>query len=472
MTFMRSSSGGRRPGSPPSAPEPTSRPATARRRAPRKGPARARPVPPVGEVRITAVGAEADGLARHPDGSLLFVPRTLPGELVRVRPLAPRGDGWLAEPLDLVEPSGERIAAGCRHFGTCGGCALQNWDAAGYLAWKRSLLISALERAGYAHPPVAPVVACGPAERRRMDLAVRRTPTGVRLGLHRMRAADVVDLTECRVLQPMLAALLEPLRALCTGLQALGREGAAIANLLDSGPDLLLRTDGELTIGDRIALRRFASEQGIARISWARGMDMLPETACLLRPPVLTLSGVSLAPPPGAFLQATRTGEEAIVAAVLDALPDRLPARARAAELYAGCGTLSFALAERVRVTAWEGNPAAVEALRSAANRSGLAGRIEARQRDLLRQPLQRKEFAGFSAIVLDPPHEGAPAQITEIASSGVNSVIYVSCNPASLARDAVALRQAGYGLAKVQPIDQFLWSARLESVARFVLRV
>ena len=130
---------------------------------------------------------------------------------------------------------------------------------------------------------------------------------------------------------------------------------------------------------------------------------------------------------------------------------------------------MTFALAGQVRVTAWEGDPAAVDALRAAVNRARLAGRIEATQRDLIRQPLQRKELGGFAAIVLDPPHDGAPAQIAEVAASGVKSVIYVSCNPASLARDAAALRNAGYELAKVQPIDQFLWSARLESVATFV---
>lgn len=337
------------------------------------------------------------------------------------------------------------------------------------MTWKRGLLVSALERAGYQNPPVAPAVCSGPGERRRIYLAVRRTPAGVRLGLHRLRAAEVVDLAECNVLHPSLVALLGPLRALCGRLDGLKRDGSAIANLLDEGPDLLLRTDGILTTADRVALSRFATDRGIPRIAWARGSDV-PETACLQHQPVLTLSGVPLTPPPGGFLQATKTGEAAIVAAVLDALPDRLPARARVAELYAGCGTLSFALAARLRVFAWEGDPAAVEALRVAVNRSGLTGRIDAQQRDLSRQPLQRKELAGYAAIVLDPPHEGASAQIAELAASGVKSVIYVSCNPASLARDAAVLRQAGYGLAKVQPIDQFLWSARLESVASFVL--
>ena len=183
----------------------------------------------------------------------------------------------------------------------------------------------------------------------------------------------------------------------------------------------------------------------------------------ILRRPVVTLSGIAVQPPPGGFLQASAAGEAAIVEAVLAGMPDRLPARARVAELYAGCGTLSFALAQRVRVAAFEGDGAAAGALRQAANAAGLAGRVEARQRDLARQPLSAAELAGFDAVVLDPPHAGAAAQIAQIASAKPPRVIYVSCNPAALARDARVLRQAGYRLLSATPIDQFLWSARLE---------
>ena len=190
----------------------------------------------------------------------------------------------------------------------------------------------------------------------------------------------------------------------------------------------------------------------------------------MLRRPVTTFSGVAVSPPAGAFLQATAAGEAAIVAAVLDGLPGKRVARSRVLELYAGCGTIGFALAQQIKVTAIEGDEALVLAYHTAINQAGLMGKVEVKRRDLVRQPFQAKELAGYTAVVLDPPHAGAQAQMPYLAQSKVEAVIYVSCDPVSLGRDAAVLRMGGYRLEKVTPIDQFLWSARLETVAVFRL--
>lgn len=296
-----------------------------------------------------------------------------------------------------------------------------------------------------------------------MDLAAHRTRDGVALGLHRQRGKEIVDLTTCVVLHPVLVALMPPLRRLLARLQAFRRAASVIANLIDSGPDVLLRTDGPLHLADRIALTEFARAHMLPRIAWAQGTDEA-EPVAVLRPPTTSLSGVTIALPPGAFLQASSSGEEAIVAAVLDAVPAKGPI----AELFVGCGTITFALAKHARVAAWEGDAAAVSALRAAASKADLAGRIEVKQRDLARQPLQAKELQAFTAVVLDPPFAGAAAQVAQIAAARVPAVICVSCNPATLSRDARLLHQAGYRLRAATPIDQFLWSARLESVVAF----
>jgi 23S rRNA (uracil1939-C5)-methyltransferase len=254
---------------------------------------------------------------------------------------------------------------------------------------------------------------------------------------------------------------------LLSSLAALRREASVVVNLLDSGPDLLLRTDGPLIPRDRAKLIDFAREQRLSRVSWALEGGGT-EAVCVLDPPVTVLSGVTITPPPGAFLQATREAEAAIVAAVLDGLPAKRTARARVVELFAGCGTISFALARHVRVLALEGDAALVAACHDAVNKSGLMGKLEVRRRDLARQPLLANELSAFTAVVLDPPHAGAAAQMPFIAASKVPTVIYVSCDPVSLGRDAAVLRGAGYRLEKVTPIDQFLWSARLEAVAVF----
>lgn len=424
-------------------------------------------LPEPADVKVERIGAEGDGLSRLPDGTKLFVPGALPGETVTVRPVAARGDGWHAAAEIITNPSPARVDPPCPHFTRCGGCTLQHWRDAEYQAWKSGLLSHALRTAGYTPPEPLPYHPGLPGERRRLDFAARRTAAGIVLGLHAPRSKEVVDLTDCLVLHPTLMALMQPIRVLMAGLQALRREASVIINLLDAGPDLLLRLDAEPTLADRTALTAFARAHAIPRVSAAVGQSP-PETICLLRPATTVLSGTAVSPPPGAFLQATAEGEQAIVEAVLRGLPTKINSRTRIAELYAGNGTLTFALAKAVRVAAFEGDAAAVAALKQSVNQSGLSGRIEATHRDLARQPLSAKELSGFAAVVLDPPHAGAAAQIAQIAASATVTVIYVSCNPATLSRDARTLRAAGYRLDRAAAIDQFLWSPRLESVCVF----
>ncbi len=460
-------------------------------------------------LRIVRIGAEGDGIGTLADGRTVFVPFTLPGEVVEASVGARRGDGRAAQLVGVRAAAADRIVPPCPHFGACGGCSLQHWADDSYAAWKAGRLVEALSRAGFADAPVAPLVRTAPAARRRMDLAVRREgrevggrevggrevggrevggrevggrmvagrevggrgfggrevagpgDRPVTVGLHARRGAEIVDLTACPVLHRDLFALLAPLREVLAGLAALRREGSAVANLLDSGPDLLLRTDAALTAADRAALAAFAGAHGVPRIAWTRG-DAVPETACQWRAATTRLGGVEVQPPPGAFLQASAAGEAAITECVLAGLP--AAGRKPVVELFAGCGTLTFPLAERFRVRAFEGDAAALACLRR-----GSAGRqIEAVQRDLARQPLQPAELAGAPCVVLDPPFAGAAAQMAPLAQAGAPVVIYVSCNPAALARDAAVLRQAGYAVARATPIDQFLWSARLESVVVF----
>lgn len=431
-------------------------------------------LPPARAVRIARIGADGDGIAAdQQDGPPLYVPFTLPGETVQAVPCARRGEGFAAIAETITEPSPDRVTPPCPHFGICGGCALQHWHDTPYADWKAGLLEAALRRAGFTDFALKPLVRTAPGGRRRVDLALRRqhgnaqAGGGVQAGLHRAHGSEIVDLTACPVLDPALAALITPLRTLLVGLALLKREGSAIINLLNAGPDLLLRTDAPPSLVDRNRLTEFARAHALPRITWALGASE-PETICALRPAVTMLSGVSLAPPPGAFLQASSAAEAAIVAAVVDGLPGKRTQKTRIAELYAGCGTISFALAPHIRVAAWEGDGPALNALRHAANQAGLAGRIEAGQRDLARQPVSAKELAAFAAVLLDPPHAGALEQTGQIAASRIKRVIYVSCNPAALARDAKLLHDAGYRLLAATPVDQFLWSARLESVCVF----
>lgn len=411
------------------------------------------------EVLIERMGAGGDGIAPGPT----YVPQGLPGERLHVEINGKRGDGALAAIHEILTPSLDRVAPACAHFlEGCGGCVLQHWAPTPQAAWKRERLRVALARGGFAEAPVAETITTPPGARRRADFAIRRGTDGLRLGFHAAGSAAILDIATCPVLHPRLVAVLKPLRDLLPRLPALKRDGSAVLNLLDTGPDLLLRTDGTLDAAGRALLAGFAAAQGLPRIAWARG-NGVPEIAAQLGPVSITLSGVAVTPSPGAFLQASPEGEQAIIASMLAALPAKLAGRGRIADLHAGFGTLSLALARRGRVTAFESDGAAVAALANAAAKAGLP--LAATRRDLVRQPLMVAELAPFAAVVLDPPFAGAEEQAGLLARSAVPAVIYVSCNPQALARDLRFFADQGWRVDAATPIDQFLWSGQLEAV-------
>ena len=411
------------------------------------------------EVLIERMGAGGDGIAPGPT----YVPQGLPGERLHVEINGKRGDGALAAIHEILTPSLDRIAPACAHFlEGCGGCALQHWAPTPQAAWKRERLRVALARGGFAEAPVAETITTPPGARRRADFAIRRGTDGLRLGFHAAGSAAILDIATCPVLHPRLVAVLKPLRDLLPRMPALKRDGSAVLNLLDTGPDLLLRTDGTLDAAGRALLAGFAAAHGLPRIAWARG-NGVPEIAAQLGPVSITLSGVAVTPSPGAFLQASPEGEQAIIASMLAALPAKLAGRGRIADLHAGFGTLSLALARRGRVTAFESDGAAVAALANAAAKAGLP--LAATRRDLVRQPLMVAELAPFAAVVLDPPFAGAEEQAALLARSAVPAVIYVSCNPQALSRDLHFFADQGWRVDAATPIDQFLWSGQLEAV-------
>jgi 23S rRNA (uracil1939-C5)-methyltransferase len=410
------------------------------------------------EFRIDRIGAEGDGVGTRPGGEAIHISRSLPGETVS----ADIQTGSRARLNAVLSPSPDRIEPPCPHFAHCGGCALQHWADAPYAAWKRAQIETALMRAGFDQPHVAPLMRTPAHARTRMVFTARRG-AGLALGLHAQHARDIVDISDCVVLHPTLLGLVAPLRSLLNSLTGLRREAVITANLLTSGADLLVRADAPAATADRTKLAAFSQTHKIGRIAWAVA-EAPPETAAALFAPAQDFGGISCTVPPGAFLQASAEGARAIVEAVIAGLPGKLTAKSRVIELYAGCGTISFPLSRHARVRAIEGDHAAFVALRHAATGT----RVEALHRDLVRQPLQAKEFTGAAAIVLDPPFAGAAAQMPAIAASKVERVIYVSCNPAALARDAKILREAGYQLALATPIDQFFWSAQIETVAVF----
>jgi len=420
----------------------------------------------VAELTVERLGARGDGIARFA-GRPVYLPGTVPGDRVRAELGADRGDGVAARVVEILAAGPGRAAPACRHFDRCGGCSLQHLDAASYGTAKLALLEDALARHGLADAEIRPVFRVAPGTRRRARLTVQRARGGATLvGFNERGSHAVVDLWECPVLRPELVRLAAPLRALASSLLGDGESAAAMATLAGSGVDLLLDLPREPAMPALEALAAFAEHADLARLAWRRGEEE-PVLAALRRAVAVTIAGTRIELPIGAFLQATREGETAMAEAVAEVVGDASPV----ADLYAGIGAFSFALARRAPVHAVEGWAPAVGAMIRAANAGGLAGRLTAERRDLEQRPLDAAELARFGAVAFDPPRAGAKAQARLLAASAVPVVAAVSCNPATFARDARALVDGGYRLRWIQPIDQFLWSPHLELVAKLERR-
>lgn len=409
------------------------------------------------ELVIDAVGGHGDGVATTDQGKV-FVPFTVPGDRVRAR-LGMKGkEGTPAVLLEVMAAGAHRIAPPCAHFGACGGCDLQQWQAAEALDWKRAQVVATLRQRGL-DAPVEPVVATLPGERRRARLSVRRDAEVVEVGFRARGSHAIIDVASCALLDPALGALLAPLRKLTSDVLQRREEVAVELTLTDSGIDLLFERSHEPTPAQRSAWAKFATTNRVARISWRADSEGEPELLAKLQQPAMTFGGISVELPPGTFLQASATAEAALVAEVVAAAGK---AR-RVLDLYSGCGTFALPLLQRASVHALEGSAAAVAALKKAAG-----ARLTVEQRDLERRPLQKDELKKVDFVVLDPPRAGARAQSEALAASAVPVIAYVSCNPATFARDARTLVDGGYALSRVVPVDQFLWSAHVELVGIF----
>lgn len=419
------------------------------------------------EAVIERLGGRGDGIAQTEAGPL-FIPNALPGERVLVRIGKPRGDGFTARVVERLESSADRVEAPCPHFGQCGGCAVQHLAEDAYAVWKRGLLLEALERRGLPSDVVGDLVLCEPARRRLRFAAVGRRDTAV-LGFNRRESNQIIDLSACTVADPAIASKLAPLRTLLAGMlkpkQLCDVEIVAAKN----GLDLLLVGKINLDRRNRMALVDFAGAEGFTRVSLQKDERFEAEVVVEFDAPEVRFGDVTAHPPPGAFLQPSADGEQALRQAVQALLP---PGTMKITELYAGCGAFGLPLAAAgFRVAAFEGDAAMVKTLTQAAGRSSLGGRISGRVRDLVRQPLRPGELKEADVVLLDPPRNGAAAQMELLAESDVPAIVYVSCNPASFARDGAVLAEAGFELAHVTPVDQFVYTPHLEVVGLFLRR-
>ena len=415
------------------------------------------------DVTIESLGRRGDGVAAVAGGTV-HVPATAPGDRATVV-LTETGPGrFRGRLLDLLEAGPDRREPPCPHFGDCGGCALQHLTTAAYGAWKRDLLRDLLARNGLDGATVEPLHFSPPGSRRRATFAIRRRREDAIVGFNERHSHRVVDLGACPVVLPQIAALIAPLRAWAeTALQAGDRADAHVA-MTDSGIDLLIRTSARLGGAGRDALVDLLAREDLARMARAHPKQEGAEVLAEARPVRAVHGGVPVALAPGGFAQATADGEAVLTGFVLEAAEGA----ARAADLFCGSGAFALPLVRRgCAVFAADIDKAAIANLGAAARQAGLAA-LRAETRNLMRRPVPAGDLAGADFAVFDPPRAGAKEQAIEIAASRVPVVVAVSCDPGSFMRDARILTDGGYRLTRLQPVDQFTWSAHLELAARF----
>jgi 23S rRNA (uracil1939-C5)-methyltransferase len=345
----------------------------------------------------------------------------------------------------------------CPHFGTCGGCAHQDIPDADYRALKRKSVLDALARHGV-ETTVEDIVEVPPATRRRATLKAKKSSVGVDLGFHAARTHTIVDIRQCLVLTPTLTRLLPGLREMLSTLLAANEDAELRLAETDTGIDLGLRWRRPNDTATIAAVAHWAQKLKLARVS-AHG-----ETVVSLGTPSVQLGKALVNLPPEVFLQPTHDGE-----AVLQSFVRKTLARAKSvADLFAGCGTFTFPLAETARVQAVEIEGAMLDAVGAAAkNTSGLKP-VTTEKRNLFKRPLTESELKPYDGVCLDPPRAGALEQARMLARSGVPRVAYVSCDAESFARDARVMLDGGYRLGRVVPVDQFLWSSHIELAGHF----
>lgn len=383
---------------------------------------------------IVRIAARGDGVT--PSGC--HVPFGVPGDALL-------DDGALAPGAHHQDPP-------CRHFPECGGCQLQHADDETYRGYLASRVQTALAQhgleTGVREPHLSP-----PLTRRRATLRAVKVGKSAVLGFNAEKSHRIVDMHECHILRPELFALVAPLRVLLAELLQPKRSGEVQLTLVDQGADVLLKGVEASALAAAERLTSFASDRRLARLSVDQGLG--PETIYEPRPATVTLADTAVAFPVGGFLQATEDGEAALVACVREAVDDA----SVTADLFAGIGT--FALAVRASYAAEASRDSA-----AALKRTGRAMVVE--HRDLYRGPLDPEELKRFDAVILDPPRAGAEEQVRALAASTVRRIAYVSCNPATFARDAKMLAESGYSLDWVRPVGQFRWSTHVELAGCF----
>ena len=425
------------------------------------------------EADIVDLSHEARGVARV-DGKAVFVADALPGERVIMRRVTRRRNFDEAVLEQVLRASDDRVPAECPHFGLCGGCALQHLAPAAQLAFKQSQLLENLARLGSVEPARVLEPLTGPtwAYRRRARLGVKLVPQKGRVlvGFRERSAPYVADLHECRVLAPPAGALMDPLAALVAGLSIAARVPQVEVAVADEVCALVLRVLDQPVAADLEALARFEHEHAVRIYLQPGGTETVRPLSGDVAPLHYTLPafGLRIEFEPTDFIQVNGALNEAMVTQAVGLL--ELEPGQRALDLFCGLGNFSLPLATRAQeVVGVEGDAGLVARARRNAERNSISNAVfhaSDLTADLGHAPWARSQY---ERVLLDPPRAGAREVLPMVGASGAERVVYISCHPGSLARDAgIMVREHGFSLAAAGVMDMFPHTTHVEAMAVF----
>lgn len=450
-----------------------------------------RPVVAAGETvgaYVESLNYDGSGVA-HIDGKVTFIEDALPGETVRLRYLNRRRNFDSGKLVEILSPSPERVAPACSHFGTCGGCSLQHLQPEAQLRAKQQVLAGQLEHIGKVSPEswLAPLTGPAWGYRRRARLGVRQIPgkDGVLVGFRERRKSFLANLNECPVLEPKLAALLPALRELIAQLSCPYRIPQIEVAAGDNATALVIRHLLPLTDADRELLRAFGEQHNLQIYLQGGGPDSIVPLWPKIPTPLyyhLPEYDVTLHFRPTDFIQVNNALNQRLVQQALTLLD--LKSEDRVLDLFCGLGNFTLPLARHAQqVLGIEADAQLIDGARANAERNGL-GNAEFRQADLYYDKTSEQGYRsddgadaaaawngfGFTKLLLDPPRNGAIEAIKHLPQEGVERIVYVSCYPATLARDAEYLVHVlGYRLAAAGVMDMFPHTSHVESMALFI---